>query len=113
MDEHKERQNVSVWFRDAWEQALTAVNSAEEEAQKLLNRAGGMVGWKPDEVVRQAREFGDRLNRQRKELEHSVEERVKKAVGRLKVPRREDIEGLKQRIEKLALRIDALKNRHS
>jgi poly(hydroxyalkanoate) granule-associated protein len=111
VEEHKERQNVSIWFRDAWGQALAAVNSAEEEAQKLLQRAGGMVGWKPDEVVRQAREFGDRLNRQRKDLEHSVEDRVKKAVGRLKVPRREDIESLRQRIDKLATRIDALKKR--
>ncbi len=111
MEERKEGQNVSAWFRDAWGQALAAVSSAEEEAQKLLHKAGGMVGWNPDEVVRQARDFGDRLNRQRKELEKTVEDRVKKAVGKLKVPRREDLDAIRARIEKLSSRIDALKRK--
>jgi polyhydroxyalkanoate synthesis regulator phasin len=112
MDEHKDRQNVSVWFRDAWGQALAAVSSAEEEAQKLLHKAGDMVGWHPDEVVRQAREFGERLNRQRKELERTVEDRVKKAVGRIKVPRREELDAIRSRIEKLSARIDSLRHKH-
>jgi polyhydroxyalkanoate synthesis regulator phasin len=112
MEENKERQNVSAWFKDAWGQALAAVNSAEEEAQKVLQKAGGMVGWNPDEVLRQAREFGDRLGRQRKELERTVEERVKRALGRVKVPRREDLDKIRARIEKLSARIDALKERH-
>ncbi len=112
MEEKRESQQVTAWFKDAWGQALAAVSSAEEEAQKLLHRAGEAVGWNTDEAVKQAREFADRLNRQRKELEKTVEDRVKKAVGRLKVPRREEIEALRARVSRLAERLDALKPRH-
>lgn len=109
MEEAKERQNVAGWFKDAWGNALSAVSSAEEEAQKLLRRAGEMVGWSPEDVVKYAREFGERLISQRRELERTVEDRVKKAVARLRMPRREELEALRSRLDKLAERLDALK----
>jgi polyhydroxyalkanoate synthesis regulator phasin len=43
-----------------------------------------------------------------KELERAVEEAVKKALSKVKMPRREDVQALNARIDKLAERVEAL-----
>lgn len=43
-----------------------------------------------------------------KELERAVEEAVKKALSRVKMPRREELQQLNARIDKLAERVEAL-----
>jgi polyhydroxyalkanoate synthesis regulator phasin len=43
-----------------------------------------------------------------KELERAVEEAVKKALSRVKVPRREELQQLNARLDKLAERVEAL-----
>lgn len=97
------------WFKDAWSQALMAVNSAEEEAGKVLHKAGDLAGWGPDEVKRLSKEFGERLASQRKEFERSMEEVVAKTLSRTKIPSREQIESLQHRIERVGARIEALR----
>lgn len=99
------------WFREAWTQALVAVSAAEEEAGKLLAKAGEVAGWKPDDARRYAKEFGERLASQRKELEKSLDERVNKALARVKVPRREELESLSKRLGRIEERIEALETR--
>ena len=43
-----------------------------------------------------------------KELERAVEEAVKKALSKVKMPRREELQQLNARIDKLAERVEAL-----
>ncbi|MBK7860540.1 MAG: phasin family protein [Archangiaceae bacterium] len=51
---------------------------------------------------------GDNKQPKLKELEKAVEEAVKRALGKVKVPRREELQQLNQRLDALAQRIEAL-----
>jgi len=104
----KEKRSVPEQFKDAWGQALSAVTSAEDEAQRALARISELAGWGPDEARRHVREFSERLTAQRRELERSLEAGVNRALGRVKLPRRDDVVGLQQRVARLAARVDAL-----
>lgn len=104
----KEKRSVPDQFKDAWSQALSAVTSAEDEAQKALARISELAGWGPDEARRHVREFSERLTAQRHELERSLETGVNKALGRVKLPRRDDVVRLQKRVTRLAARVDAM-----
>ena len=104
----KEKRSIPDQFRDAWSHALAAVSSAEDEAQKALSRVTDLAGWGPEEVRRHAREFAERLSGQRRELEKNMEQGVKKALSRVKLPRREEIETLQKRVQALSAKVDAL-----
>lgn len=104
----KDKKSVPELFRDAWSQALAAVNNAEDEAQKVLGRVSDLAGWGPEEVKRHYREFAERLVGQRKELEKSIDAGVKKALSRVKLPKREDVDTLSKRVTALASRVEAL-----
>ena len=103
----------SDWFREAWSQALVAVSAAEEEASKVLHKVGDLAGWKPEDAKRLAKEFGDRLATQRKEFERTLDEGISRAVGRLKIPKRDEIDALGKRVGRIAERIEALEARRS
>jgi hypothetical protein len=105
-DRAKERK-AADWFRDAWAQALLAVGAAEDEAGKVLKKASELAGWKPEDARRITKEFGERLVAQRKELD----EGVGRAVSRVKLPRREEIDALGKRVGRIAERIEALEAR--
>ncbi len=92
------------FFQQIWSQALVTVTGAEEEAQRLLSRAQGMVGWSQDE----ARRLQERLASQRREMERRVEEAVKTSVARLRVPRRDEVAQLTARLEAVSRRIEVL-----
>ena len=109
-DQASERR-AADWFRDAWSQALLAVNAAEEEAGKVLHRAGELAGWKPEDVRRITSEFGERLTAQRKEFERTLDEAVSRALSRMKVPKREEIDALGKRVGRIAERLAALEAR--
>ncbi|MBI5546367.1 MAG: phasin family protein [Deltaproteobacteria bacterium] len=102
---------VADWFREAWSQALVAVSAAEEEASRVLHRVGEVAGWKPEEVRRQAQEFGERLAAQRKEFERTLDEGIARAVVRVKIPKREEIDALGKRVGRITERIEALEAR--
>ncbi len=107
--EQRDRRVVVDWFKDAWSQALIAVNTAEEEAGRVLNKAGDLAGWGPEEVKRLSKEFAVRLASQRDQFEKSVEEVVARSLSRTKIPSREQIEALQHRIERVGARIEALR----
>jgi len=104
----KEKRSIPDQFRDAWSHALAAVSSAEDEAQKALSRVSDLAGWGPEEVRRHAREFAERLSGQRREIEKNIDQGVKKALSRVKLPRREEIESLQKRVQALTAKVDAL-----
>lgn len=104
----REKHPVVETFERVWSQALLAVSTAEEEVNRTLQRVAATAGWSQDEVKRHAREFTERLVGHRKALEHSVEEAVRGALAKVKVPRREELQEFEARLTRLAERIDAL-----
>jgi polyhydroxyalkanoate synthesis regulator phasin len=105
----KERTSLGDFFREAWSLALLKVGTAEDEANRILQRAAEVAGWGEDEAKRLAKEFGERLAAQRKEFEGSVEEGVDRAVSRLKVARRDEVEAMTKRLDRVEARIEALR----
>lgn len=95
-------------FKEAWSQALAGVNAAEQEAEKVFARLADAAGFTSEDVKRYAREFGDRLGAQRREVERSMDDAVRRATSRFRIPSREDIDALQKRLDVVAERLDAL-----
>jgi poly(hydroxyalkanoate) granule-associated protein len=91
-----------------WAQAVTAMSSVEDEAARVVQRAQTVAGWSQDEVRRQMGDLAERLAAQRRELEQGLEERVRGALQRLRVPRREEVQALMARMERVAERVETL-----
>lgn len=100
--------DIQTLFKEAWSNALAGVNAAEQEAEKVLARIADAAGFSPEDVRRQAREFGERLASQRREVERAVDEAVRRAANRFKIPSREDIENLERRLDTVAQRLEQL-----
>jgi polyhydroxyalkanoate synthesis regulator phasin len=91
-------------FRDAWSHALAGVNAAEQEAEKVLSK----LGFSPEDVKRHAREFGERLTSQRREIEKAIDDAVRRTTSRFRIPTQSDIEALQRRVDAVAQRVEAL-----
>jgi poly(hydroxyalkanoate) granule-associated protein len=100
--------DIQALFREAWSNALAGVNAAEQEAEKVLTRIADAAGLSPEDVRRQARELGDRLTTQRREVERAIDEAVRRAANRFRIPSQEDLEALRRRLDTVASRLDAL-----
>jgi polyhydroxyalkanoate synthesis regulator phasin len=100
--------DIQEMFKEAWSQALVGLNAAEAEAEKVLARLADAAGFSPEDVKKHAREFGERLTNQRREVEKAIDDAVKKAAARFKLPTRDDIEGLKQRLDQVSERVEEL-----
>lgn len=104
-------QKPDSYFERLWGQAVLAVSHAEEEAGRAAQRIAEAAGQSQDEIRRQARELTERLSKHRKALETGLEEGVRKALARLQVPRKEQIQEIHARLDKVAARLDALGRR--
>ena len=100
--------DLQEMFKHAWSHALAGVNAAEQEAEKVFARIADAAGFSPEDVRRHAREFGERLTVQRRELERTIDDAVRRATSRFRVPSREDLEALEKRLEAIATRVEAL-----
>ena len=100
--------DIQELFKEAWSQALAGVNAAEAEAEKVFARIADAAGFSTDDVKRHAREFGDRLATQRREIEKGIDDAVRRAAQRFRIPSRDDIEALRKRVDAVADRVDAL-----
>ncbi len=100
--------DLQTLFKDAWSQALVGINAAEQEAERVLGRIADAAGLTPQDVRKHAREFGDRLQQQRREVERNIDEAVKKAANRFRLPSRGELDQLRQRVDALAKQVDAL-----
>ena len=107
-DPQKEKRPVLEALERMWAQALTAVSSVEDEAARVVQRAQTVAGWSQDEVRRQMGDLAERLAAQRRELEQGLEERVRGALQRLRVPRREEVQALMARVDRVAERVEKL-----
>jgi polyhydroxyalkanoate synthesis regulator phasin len=104
----KDRRPVVEALERMWAQAVTAVSSVEDEAARVVQRAQTVAGWSQDEVRRQMSDLSERLAAQRRELEQGLEERVRTALQRLRVPRREEVQALTARVDRVAERVEKL-----
>lgn len=104
----KDRRPVVEALERMWEQAVTAVSSVEDEAARVVQRAQTVAGWSQDEVRRQMSDLAERLAAQRRELEQGLDERVRGALQRLRVPKREEVQALTARVERVAERLEKL-----
>lgn len=104
----REKKSVAEVFQQFWTQALSTVTGAEEEATKLLGKIQGLAGWTPEEARKQVREFSERLASQRKDVEQRMEDSIAQALGKMRVPRREEIVQLNARLDGLNKRLEAL-----
>jgi polyhydroxyalkanoate synthesis regulator phasin len=95
-------------FKEAWSQALAGVNAAEQEAEKVFSRLAEAAGLSTDDVKRHAREFGERLTTQRREVEKAIDDAVRAAANRFRIPTKEDIDVLRNRLDAVTERVDAL-----
>jgi polyhydroxyalkanoate synthesis regulator phasin len=100
--------DIQELFKEAWSQALVGLNAAEAEAEKVLTRLAGAAGFTPEDVKKHAREFGERLTSQRREVERAIDDAVKRAAARFKLPTRDELESLKKRLDQIAERVDRL-----
>jgi poly(hydroxyalkanoate) granule-associated protein len=105
--------DVRETFKVAWSQALVGINAAEQEAEKVMAKIADAAGFTPEDVRRQARDFAERLQSQRKEVERSIDEAVKRATSRFRLPSRDEIEALRQRVEAISARVDAIASARS
>jgi polyhydroxyalkanoate synthesis regulator phasin len=104
----KDRRPVVEALERMWAQAVTAMSSVEDEAARVVQRAQTVAGWSQDEVRRQMGDLAERLAAQRRELEQGLEDRVRGALQRLRVPRREEVQALMARVERVTERVENL-----
>ena len=100
--------DLQTLFKEAWSNALAGVNAAEQEAEKVFARLADVAGFSPDDVRRHAREFGERLQTQRREIEKAIDDAVRRAANRFRIPTKEDIETLQKRLDVISTRVEAL-----
>ncbi len=100
--------DIQELFKEAWSHALAGVNAAEQEAEKVFERLADAAGLSPEDVRRHARDFGERLTAQRRELERAIDEGVKRAAVRLRVPTRGDLDAIERRVAELSSRVEQL-----
>ena len=105
--------DLQAKFREAWSQALVGINTAEAEAEKVLGRLADAAGLTPDDVKHHAREFGERLTQQRREVERAIDDGVRRAAAQFKIPTRDEIESLKRRVDQIADRLEAVAQERS
>ena len=98
-------------LKDAWSAARAGANAAEQEAGKVISRVASAAGLSPEDVRRQARELGERLTRQRRELEASIDEAVRKTAGRFGFPSRNEVTALSKRLDVMSDRVAELERR--
>jgi poly(hydroxyalkanoate) granule-associated protein len=100
--------DIQEMFKDAWSHALAGVNAAEQEAEKVLTKLADAAGFSRDDVKRHAREFGERLTSQRREIEKAIDDAVRRTANRFRIPSQSDIEALQKRVDAVAERVEAL-----
>jgi polyhydroxyalkanoate synthesis regulator phasin len=105
--------DLQEMFKDAWSHALAGVNAAEQETEKVFTRLADAAGFSPEDVRRHARDFGERLTTQRREIEKTIDDAVRRAANRFRLPTKEDVDALQKRLDSIAQRVEALSKEKS
>jgi polyhydroxyalkanoate synthesis regulator phasin len=100
--------DIQEMFKEAWSTALAGVNAAEQEAEKVFTRLADAAGFSPDDVKRHAREFGERLTTQRRDIEKAIDDAVRRAANRFRIPTQDDLSAVQKRLDAIAARLDTI-----
>jgi polyhydroxyalkanoate synthesis regulator phasin len=100
--------DIQEMFKEAWSTALAGVNAAEQEAEKVFTRLADAAGFSPEDVKRHAREFGERLTMQRRDVERAIDDAVRRAANRFRIPTQDDLSAVQRRLDAIAARVDAI-----
>lgn len=103
--------DLQTMFKDALSQARAGVTAAEQGAEKVLGRLADAAGFTPVDVRRHARELGEKLAAQRLELTRTIDGAVKKATGAFRLPTKDEVAELRQRVDAITARLDAMDRR--
>jgi polyhydroxyalkanoate synthesis regulator phasin len=79
----------------------------------VLARLADAAGLTPDDVKHHAREFGERLTQQRREVERAIDDGVRRAAAQFKIPTRDEVESLKRRVDQIADRLEVVAQERS
>ena len=105
--------DIQELFREAWSHAVAGYAAAEQEAEKVLSRLAGAAGLSPEDVRRHAREFGERLALQRRELERGIDEAVRRAASRFRIPTKVEIGAPEKRLDAISQKLDEISREKS
>src|SRR5579871_3318489 len=107
MAEGEHKRTLQQALREAWMSVLGgAEESAQRAAQRLLDSVGLRAG---DQGI--GRELIARVQRNRELIERRIEEGVKAAVARVRLPIAQEIATLRGRVEKLARAVEEIRKR--
>lgn len=106
--ETESSRRLADYVRDAWSQAIVAVNTAEEEVQRFLGRISDFVEVGPEEAKRLAVELTVRLNNERSELEERLEHNVRRTLQSFRLPSPADVAALDARVNRIEARLERL-----
>ncbi|MSP63531.1 MAG: hypothetical protein EXR72_24945 [Myxococcales bacterium] len=101
-------------LRETWMHALGVITGAEGEVARAAHRVLEAVGLSTDaEAKGPTRELFARFRRNRALFEQRVDEGVKAAVARVRLPLAQEIALLRGRVEKLQKSVEEFKRRRS
>lgn len=103
--------DLQTMFKDALSQARAGVTAAEQGAEKVLGRIADAAGLTPIDVRRHARQLSEKLTAQRRELEKTLDGAVKKATGAFRLPTRDEVAELRERVDAITARLDAMERK--
>jgi hypothetical protein len=101
-DEKETKRTPIAAMREAWMALTGALTAAESEVQKRFYESLGLA---PDANL--SAELMSRVKKNREEFERKIDEGVKAAVAKVRAPIDKEIASLKERVEKLQLKVDA------
>lgn len=104
----RDRRGISEQFERAWSQALLAVSTVEEEATRVAHWISGRAGSGQEDAKKLIRDLSTHLAQQRKALEATVEDAARKAMTHVRLPKREELQRLTARLDRVAERAEAL-----
>jgi polyhydroxyalkanoate synthesis regulator phasin len=99
--------DVRETIQKACSQALVNLDAAAEKVEKVVSKILRAAGFAPENVRRRTRAFTERLQSQRKELGKTFGA-VKRAASRFKLASRYEVDGLRQRVDEIGARLDAM-----
>lgn len=106
------KKSLQQSVRETWMSALGVVTGVEGEVARATGRLLDSLGLPRDEAGHLAAgEIVARIRRNRDELERRVDEGVRSAVGRVRLPIAQEIAALRLRVERLQSKVEELAHR--